>query len=170
MAEKSIHTARLILRPLVSDDADALTQLIGDYEVSKWLSVVPHPYTRADADWFINSDLNEPGQTYALDAGDGIMGVISTEDELGYWLGRPFWRKGYMSEAASAVMQAWLDDPANADMTSGYFLGNEGSKRILSDLGFQPTAVEDTESRARGETVQSQRVLLTRQNWMARHG
>ena len=45
----ALTTKRLQLRPPVASDATAITAILNDFEISKWLSVVPFPYTRADA-------------------------------------------------------------------------------------------------------------------------
>ena len=45
----ALTTKRLQLRPPVAADATAITAILNDFEISKWVSVVPVPYTRADA-------------------------------------------------------------------------------------------------------------------------
>lgn len=165
-----LRTQRLLLRPLVAEDAGTLTELIGDYQVSKWLTMVPYPYTRADADWFIDSDMNTPGKSWALDAGDGLMGVITLDVDLGYWLARKYWRKGFMSEAADAVVRAHFADATNDEVHSGHFVDNVGSGAILRGLGFVPTIIEDVQPKSRADTVQLQKMHLTRAAWEARDG
>jgi len=50
-----LATERLILRPLVPEDAEALHNLVNDWEVTRNLSVVPFPYPRELADDWIES-------------------------------------------------------------------------------------------------------------------
>ena len=56
----ALTTKRLQLRSPVASDATAITAILNDFEISKWLSVVPFPYTRADALEFI-ADVREKG-------------------------------------------------------------------------------------------------------------
>ncbi|RYH03102.1 N-acetyltransferase [Salipiger sp. IMCC34102] len=48
-----LSTARLTLRPVVPADAPAIVAALSDWEVTRWLTLVPFPYTRADADGWI---------------------------------------------------------------------------------------------------------------------
>jgi RimJ/RimL family protein N-acetyltransferase len=151
----------------VAEDAEALTPLIGEYEVSKWLTVVPHPYTLADAHWFIGSDGNQPVKNWAITHQNRLVGVIGTTSELGYWLGRAHWRQGIMAEAAQVVVNAHFTQSDAADMASGYFTGNAGSQAILTGLGFVDTHVEQVHSKAQDKIVPLQRMKLTRSDWQA---
>lgn len=169
MTHPVLRTQRLLLRPLVAEDAGALTPLIADFEVSRWLTVVPHPYTMADANWFIGSAHNTPGRTWAIEHDSRFIGVISVDNELGYWLGRPFWRQGFMTEAAKAVTAAWFDNPDAAALGSGYFLGNDGSCAILTGLGFRPTHVKKVPAKSLARTVDLQKMSLTRSDWEGRN-
>ncbi len=66
-----LETERLILRPFEWSDADALVELIGNFNVSKTLSRVPHPYTHEDAKDFLGKrlgdDLSENDMAFAID-------------------------------------------------------------------------------------------------------
>jgi len=44
-----LHTGRLFLRPVTLSDAGALYELYADWEVARWLSRLPWPFTRAAA-------------------------------------------------------------------------------------------------------------------------
>lgn len=167
MADKIIETARLVLRPLDMADVEDMTRLIGDIEVSRWLTVVPHPYGFADARQFIG---NIAGVwDYAIEIDGEFAGVVGITNQLGYWLGRPYWRNGYMSEAVCAAVADWFEN-GGRNLASGYFVGNEGSKRILSGLGFKPTVIEPTVSVATGVKNPMQKMTLKRADWLARCG
>ncbi len=167
MADKIIKTARLKLRPLDMADVEDMTRLIGDIEVSRWLTVVPHPYGLADARQFIGNIAGS--HDHAIEIDGAFAGVVGLGNELGYWLGRPHWRNGYMGEAVGAAVANWFESGGN-NMRSGYFIGNEGSKRILSGLGFKPTVIEPTVSVATGLKNPLQKMTLSRADWLARHG
>ena len=58
------------------------------------------------------------------------------ECELGYWLGVPFWGKGYMPEAAREVLRHAFEDLQLDVVWCGYYEGNAQSKRVQEKLGF----------------------------------
>ena len=163
---KIIKTKRLVLRPLDMADVAEQARLIGDYEVSKWLTVVPHPYGLADARHFIGEIAGEWDRAIEIDG--ALAGVIGISDGLGYWLGQPFWGQGYMGEAAKAMVAAWFEE-GNDALSSGYFLGNGASAAILNRLGFSKGSVVKEHSRAQGAEVDLQQVSLNRADWQAAH-
>ena len=194
-----IETERLVLRPPAIEDTPAIAHLIGDFEVSKWLTVVPHPYTLADAEEFVHK-IAGPWDRVITHKGE-VIGVVGIGDSLGYWLGRPFWGHGYMSEAAGALVGAWfthsrpgclrpgLRRPAPrqvqasfagaepqentekpARLTSGYFTDNAASANVLTKLGFTPDGSEMVHARALDRQMELQRMVLTRADWEARDG
>ena len=82
-----INTHRLVLRPLARDDLDWVTRAVGDFEVSRWLTRVPHPYSRTDAEAFLDAvEAGDLGALWVITEGRAPCGVISIGDELGYWL------------------------------------------------------------------------------------
>ena len=52
-APPTLRTPRLTLRPLTYDDCDAIAEGVGNYDVSRWLAVVPYPYSVEDARAFL---------------------------------------------------------------------------------------------------------------------
>ncbi len=109
-----LETERMWLRWPRLSDAESVTQLVGDPEVSARTANIPHPYNLRDAEQFIRRARaeNESGQGLVLALAfkrtpNDAIGVIGAHGSdfrgtalLGYWLGRPFWRQGLMTEAA----------------------------------------------------------------------
>ena len=142
-----IQTERLSLRPVQTGDADNLAAYLGDFGVSRSLGRVPHPYAREQAvNWIAASQIPRPADDtgFVLDLGEGLIGGIGFRSEdgvpnLGYWLAKPYWGQGLMSEAAAAVL-AWLFEVSDHNLVrSGVFEGNSASLRILQKLGFEVT-------------------------------
>ena len=138
----ALASARLRLRPIDERDADAITSLIGDFEVARWLSRVPHPYSREDALGFILNDAPQHVM-WVIELPDGQLAGLGgftfvtrhCEVELGYWLGRPFWGQGIATEAGALMMEhAWR--LSTQRIRSGYFEGNTRSSAVLRKLGF----------------------------------
>lgn len=167
----TIKTKRLILRPLTQNDRADVIRLIDDYDVSMMLTMVPHPYTDADFDAFLEMrDTRELGVIWTINDPDGLCGVISVGIELGYWLGKPYWHRGYMSEAAQAVVNAVFAHSDIPMLKSSHFEENDGSRIILEKLGFEDVGDHEHFSVARDEPVEGRSMLLTRARWVAKRG
>ena len=164
-----LRTARLTLRPIVDADRDAVMAAFEDYEVVRWLTGVPYPYAPADFDDFVHGFIPDTHHlVWAMDAGDGLIGCIGVQPELGYWLDASHHRKGLMWEAAVAVLD-WYFEQTDAALESGYILGNGPSSALLGRLGFADSHLREGVTTARGETVDVQRMELGRATWAARH-
>ena len=159
-------TKRLQLRQLHPSDADQVTDLVSDIDVARWLTRVPHPYTRKDADDFLRKIASDDMHFAVLR--DGVLiGVISTAEQLGYWFGKPYWGQGFATEAGEAIVTEYFARE-DADLISGYLVGNRGSARVLEQLVFVPTKVIDATPLSPGQTVPLQRMVLSKAAWEAR--
>lgn len=165
-----IDTPRLVLRPLDVGDIDAVTEGIGNYDVTRWLSQVPYPYRQSDAASFISDTLEAGDLTWAIECQGELIGVVSLENDLGYWVARSFWGRGFGFEAAGAALTHWFDDPTRGDMIARYFLDNARSALVLNCLGFQPEGVLKLDALALNQKVDCQEMRLTRARWTARRG
>jgi RimJ/RimL family protein N-acetyltransferase len=163
-----LRTPRLTLRPLDPNDAEAIVRGVGNYDVSRWLAVVPYPYDRKDAETFIARVLEERRLVWAICDTDGFAGVVGIEEELGYWLARSAWRKGYGFEAARAVVEHWFSNRAHGELESGFFNGNLRSGALLNALGFVASGGGLRRSWSLSQDVPSTDVVLTRERWEAR--
>lgn len=61
---------------------------------------------------------------------------INAEAELGYWLSEETWHKGYMQEAAGALMEHGYRELGLNRIWCCYYEGNERSKETQKKLGF----------------------------------
>ena len=166
----TLHTTRLTLRPLTPRDDAAIVAALADRHVVRWLTAVPWPYTIDDAVHFRTVIAADPAHPHwAIDAGTGLIGVISVKPDLGYWLAPAHHRKGYMTEAAEAVVTAAFAAGQQA-LVSGHLPGNAPSRRLLLSLGFADTHLTTALHRGSGETVPLQRMVLTAREWAKRHG
>jgi len=165
-----LRTPRLTLRPLQETDADAIVDGVGNYDVSKWLGVVPYPYDRSDALDFISKVQAAGEPVWGVHDADGLVGTVSVTHELGYWLARRAWRKGYGFEAAQAAVRYWFENPKNGDLPSGHFHGNDRSRAVLIALGFEETAKRTRFAKSMNQDVTSHEMRLTRERWAKRQG
>ena len=58
------------------------------------------------------------------------------ECELGYWLGQPFWGRGYVPEAVREILRHGFEDIGMRTIWCGYYDGNQKSKRVQEKVGF----------------------------------
>jgi len=168
-----IKTDRLLLRPLRAQDAPEVTRLISDWNVIRWLTAPPWPYRLEDAQCFLASGLSK--EVYAITHEDQLMGAVGLHaraegaaKELGYWLGAPFHGHGYMTEAASAAVDAHFASGAY-EIYSGYLIGNGPSANVLAKLGFRIGGMRSSLSRPLARDVMVQEVRLKAKDWQARH-
>jgi 8-oxo-dGTP diphosphatase len=143
---RRVETARLVLRPYQRADLPAIPALIGDWEVARWLSRAPYPYTEQDArDWLgLSRRIRwwRRGLPYVMvrrDDGAVLGGVgLSLEDnEVGYWLGRAFWGNGYATEALRAITECGFSRYHLDHVWAGVMQGNARSCRVLEKAGFE---------------------------------
>lgn len=167
-----LQTKRLILRPLVAGDADWITTGISEPDVHRWLTAVPRPYSWADAEHFLAKRSGDPTALALVWGGAGV-GVITLTDgrdetglpELGYWLAKPAWGQGLMTEAAQAVTAKHFRAGGDT-LGSGWIEGNEASGRVLVKTGFKPTGQTVARlSKYFGHEVPVVRVALTPDRW-----
>ena len=145
----AIDTPRLKLRRLRSDDAVALARLADDFEVARMVATMPHPYTIEDADAFIAAQTRpEAEPVFAVDPPSfGLIGMVGFHRgdepyrEVGYWLGRTYWGRGFATEALTGALD-WARDVGGARaIVSAHFDDNPPSGRVLTKAGFLYTGV-----------------------------
>ncbi len=145
------RTPRLTLRPGWPEDAPALTNAIAHEAVAFKLARLPWPYTVDHAaDWL--SQTSRPGEVsrviLAHEGGHvrlvGGIGIHLDGDahEIGYWLTPDAWGRGYATEAGHAMLGIARYGMGLKRLTSGHFMDNLASGRVLAKLGFRNTGVE----------------------------
>lgn len=157
-----IETRRLCLRAPEPRDAGRLAAMADDYDVAKMTLRMPHPYARADADAFVERCAAQDRRrenTFLIESErDGPVGVVGffrdrePYPEVGYWIGRPYWGRGYATEALEAAL-AWASASwRKRAIAAGHFVDNPASGRVLGKAGFLYTGeVRLAKSLARGE-------------------
>ncbi len=169
-------TERLVLRPLEARDRARLIKLANNFRVSKNLSTMPYPYTEACADEWLGKQAGfwASGKTVALAitiegeliGGTGIGVRDSADWELGYWLGEPYWNRGYGSEAATALCDYAFTRLKLERIVAGHFADNHASGSILTKLGFRYTSEKARYCWARASEVKCLEMALTRERWL----
>lgn len=161
----ALRTQRLSLRPMAMSDAAAVAAKLNNFEISKWLTIVPYPYTYADAVWFIEENLAGRALSWSIFADDVLIGNIGIGAELGYWLAPDAWGRGFATEAGRAVINHVFSDQKRHVFGSSHFVENMASRRVLEKLGFEDIGGHVHYSVARGADVAGRSMRLTRARW-----
>ncbi|HYI13648.1 MAG TPA: GNAT family N-acetyltransferase [Thermoanaerobaculia bacterium] len=146
MPPPTLHTTRLTLRPFTLADAPALHELVSAREIALNTLTIPHPYPPGAAEQWIGKHEAEYRENvnhhFAIDDGQ-VVGTITLmmKDEgmaeIGYWVGVPFWGKGYVSEAAAEILRYGFEEVGLQRIFAGYFSRNAASGRVMEKIGMQ---------------------------------
>ena len=156
-----IAAERLRLRPVTLEDAAPMARLADDLDIARMTTSIPYPFHVADAESFIARMAAADRAREALFGvelpAEGLIGVVGLHPndqdrvEVGYWLGRPYWGRGYMTEAVERVLLWAREEWGRAILASGHFADNPASGRVLAKAGFLYTGeVRELSSLARG--------------------
>jgi len=158
------QTDRLQFRRLQITDAPTIRGLSGLWEIASMTAGVPFPYPEGAAEDFIAFDARQRAakrsSTFALTLDGALIGLMGldhrAEDdtgavqwEFGYWLGKPWWGRGYTTEAGRRVLRHAADDLGLTAIHSSCFEDNPASQRVLEKLGFREESRGVAPSRAR---------------------
>ena len=113
-----IETERLLLRQFELSDANVVQRLAGERDIADTTLSIQHPYKDGMAEEWISTHRPkfERGEllnfaVVLLTSGEliGSIGLVIVPHferaELGYWIGRPYWKNGYCTEASNAMLQ-----------------------------------------------------------------
>jgi ribosomal-protein-alanine N-acetyltransferase len=169
-----IRTERLLLRAPAIADAARISLLAGDFEVASMTGTIPHPYSEEmAADWIRSHQDGEEGVAFAIDLGGDLIGCVgyraydAVHAEMGYWLGKPYWRFGFATEAARALIRHVFRTEGFDYITCGHFRENPASARVIAKLGFEPSGEVLRDCAARGNKSRCVTYRLTRERALA---
>lgn len=145
-----LSLSRSTLRSFRPGDAPALTRHAGNYRVARNLSALPHPYTlQHGEEWIAHTTSATPQTHFAITIDDEVIGGIGIElgdptrlavcdhcGEIGYWLGEPFWGRGIVSEAASALTEWAFANLPVVRLHAAVYARNLASVRVLEKAGY----------------------------------
>ncbi|TPW31452.1 GNAT family N-acetyltransferase [Martelella alba] len=171
---------RLVLRGPHEDDIDAIAHLANNNKIATMVSRMPHPYTIDDAANFVRR--GQEGVigncVYAITKADNgaFLGCCAVETipdddsvvEIGYWLGEPYWGKGYTTEAAQILIDMVFRTREEVETVDARCrVVNAASRRVLQKCGFQYQGAGMAQSLAVGGSVPVEWYRLDRRTWMS---
>lgn len=151
MARTELRTRRLLLRPFQAGDVEDALAYRNDAEFARFLSHIPLPFARRDAEAFVALNMSEPwdrSPTFAVVLDGRMIGTVNfeVEDEtrsamLDYAIGREWWGRGIATEAVRAAT-AWAVEAFNlARLWASTDVRHLRSQRVLEKLGMQREAI-----------------------------
>lgn len=145
---RNIKTDRLILRPFTLEDASHVQALAGNRRVSEMTANIPYPYQDGMAESWIKEHQRQMKQgsalVYAITLGDSgeLAGAISLTEitrndaNLGYWLGVPYWGKGYCTEAVRPFITFCFTELKLPMIYARHLIENKASGKVIQKCGF----------------------------------
>jgi [ribosomal protein S5]-alanine N-acetyltransferase len=148
---ESFTTKRLLLRkPRVEDAPLIFAAYAQDPEVTRYLTFRPHRDLKdahAAVDRFLESWRSGKSYCWLIfrQENDELVGAISARQDqginLGYLIARPYWRRGFMTEALGAVIEWAFAQPAIFRVWAVCDCDNEASARLLEQNGFHQEGI-----------------------------
>lgn len=144
------RTERLLLRPGFPEDAPALAAAIADEAIARNLASVPWPYRMRDAEAYLASPRDPVLPSLLVfertDGAPQLVGACglgrrpSGSVEMGYWIARAHWGRGFATEACVALVDI-ARALGLAQLEGSHFIDNPASARVLDKLGFAPIGI-----------------------------
>jgi RimJ/RimL family protein N-acetyltransferase len=174
----TLETERLILRPMRRSDAAAILALAGDEAVATKTASIPYPLTLREAERWLDRHLragDDQEVVFAIEhkqdgAFLGAIGLLVTGSQepapMGYWLGRPYWNQGYMTEAIRRLLDHAFADLGVAAVRAAAYPDNPASMRVQEKAGMTFVRREMEPAPARGGDKEVLVREITRAEWL----
>ena len=155
-----LATERLLLRPLTLRDVPAIVALADAGEGALAPAAMPYPFTRETALGWIEDAADERvrgvGLTYGIERrlDTVLLGAVSLmiadreagRGEIGFWIGKDFWNRGYATEAVRRLLDHAFGIVGLEEVVAVRLPDNEASLRVQKKLGLvdvEPEPGED---------------------------
>ena len=170
---RTIDGDGITLRPLGQSDAAVVQRLAGDARVAAMTATIPHPYPPGAARAWIASHgaSRRRGEfIYGIAiTGGTLVGTLglriapNPHGNLGYWIGRPYWGRGYATAAAQAGVDALFAHTDLRWLMAAHIADNHASARVLAKCGMREVARAAVDHRGQPATLVLRRV--DRRDW-----
>ena len=168
-----LETERLTLRAPRHEDVKAIALLVNDRRIAENTARIPHPYGVDDAREFVHAVNRDNGEVaFVITLADTLIGGCGIDPregglEIGYWLGVPYWGRGYATETVRAVIDYAFGELEYDTLAAGARVSNPASRRVLEKCGFQWTGVGLYRIRAINSSAPLDRFRLDRGLWLS---
>lgn len=183
--DDSLYPPMVRLEPISLAHAGDVQALASDPQIAA-TSNVPHPYPPDGAVAWIRYTLAQrelgleanfailrPATARERERLVGVCGVLNItaaprRGELGYWIGVPYWNRGYASSAARELVRTMFEEYEIDELYSSCLVRNPASFRVLAKTGFRHVGYGSHPDTKWGPHERFARFELTRGEWEAR--
>ncbi len=145
-------TNELSLEPINLDHKEALAYYLNDIDIFNNTLKIPYPYTLQNAEDWIQQvmkleSLQSLTNNWAIvQKNNGLIGGLglhqmygpdSHKDEIGYWVAKPFWNNGIMTQVLRVFCEYCFEHRELSRIEAGVFNFNKASMRVLEKAGFK---------------------------------
>jgi RimJ/RimL family protein N-acetyltransferase len=142
----------IYLSAIRETDKPALLEHLQSRDIYRTTMHIPHPYTEADADSWIAKRIGHTKRvgkegSFAIRHHQGVfIGAVGADNfepglthwaEIGYWLARPFWGQGIMTDVVRAYVRYAFDELHVIRLIAHVLEFNAASARVLEKNGFK---------------------------------
>jgi RimJ/RimL family protein N-acetyltransferase len=135
----------LVLRLWGDDDVPALVVACNDSEITRWIPVIPSPYTERDALAFVRGEVGSaPERSFAITQGEILVGAIgmsmnsmSYRGRIGYWIAAPARGRGVCTRALRLLSRWALDELELQRLDLITDPDNRASQRVAEKVGYR---------------------------------
>jgi [ribosomal protein S5]-alanine N-acetyltransferase len=179
----TLETGRLHLRAFTADDASRVQQLAGAREVADTTAVIPHPYPDGAAESWIATHAAAWREHRELvlastlkDTGElvGAIGLVFDQahelGELGYWVGVPYWSRGFATEAGRAVLGFAFREMSVHRIQAHHFARNPASGHVMRKMGMRREGERPGAFKKNGRFEDLVLFGAVRSSWLATQG
>ncbi len=172
---QELDTPRLLLRKFRKDDAEGVYAYASDPEAVRFLIWDGVKTLEEARQSIFQYSMSRPG-IYAMELKEtgGMIGAIDLrlEEEhekagFGYVLARPYWGRGLMTEALTALIALCFEKLELNRVEAVHYVGNEGSGRVMQKCGMAREGVGIQEVKVKGVFRDVVHYGMTREAWAA---
>lgn len=175
-----LDTLRLILRPWREEDAEALYKYAKDPRVGPvagWQAhtgvensreIIRNVLSGEHTFAVVDRETDEPVGSIGLMIGaESNIGITEQEGEIGYWVGAPYWGRGFIPEAVLCMLRYGFETCGLRRIWCGYFDGNRKSRRVQEKCGFRYHHTSHGVSCFLPDETRTEHVTcMTREQWL----
>ena len=177
----TLETERLILnRPTENDLGDLILHLNSDNVFSENTFNIPFPYQNENAEFWIHELVNKGFEekknfTFAIREKEnpkliGAIGIhldkVHLKAEIGYWIGKDFWNKGFVTEAVREIIRFGFQDLGLNKIYATHFPYNPASGKIMQNCGMKLEATLKQEYFKNGKPIDVLKYAVLKQDFV----